>query len=261
MFAPSRDGVKIPVSLVYKKGLKRDGQNPLLIYAYGAYGDNVNPYFEQEMISLLDRGFVYAVANVRGGSEMGQYWYDDGKMLKKKNTFYDFIDVTEFLIKEKYTSPKKVYAWGVSAGGLLVGTVANMRPDLYNGLYAQVPFVDALTTMLDPSLPLTIGEYDEWGNPEDKTYYDYIKSYSPYDNITSKDYPHIFVTAGLHDSQVQYWEPAKWVAKLRTMKTDNNLLLLQTDMNAGHGGASGRVESLRQLSLGFSFLLSLEGFK
>ena len=257
-FALSRDGVNIPVSIVYKKGLKRDGMNPLLIYAYGAYGDNVNPYFEQEIFSLLDRGFVYAVANVRGGSEMGQYWYDNGKMLNKKNTFYDFIDVTKYLIKEKYTSPKKVYAWGMSAGGLLVGAVANMRPDLYNGIYAQVPFVDTLTTMLDPSIPLTIGEYDEWGNPEDKVYYDYIKSYSPYDNIVAQDYPHMFVTGGFYDSQVQYWEPAKWVAKLRTLKTDNNLLLLHTDMNAGHGGASGRIESLRQLSFGFSFLVSLE---
>tara|TARA_B100000029_G_scaffold122406_1_gene115715 strand:+ start:705 stop:2807 length:2103 start_codon:yes stop_codon:yes gene_type:complete len=257
-FASSRDGVNIPVSIVYKKGLKRDGMNPLLIYAYGAYGDNVNPYFEQEIFSLLDRGFVYAVANVRGGSEMGQYWYDNGKMLNKKNTFYDFIDVTKYLIKEKYTSPKKVYAWGMSAGGLLVGAVANMRPDLYNGIYAQVPFVDTLTTMLDPSIPLTIGEYDEWGNPEDKVYYNYIKSYSPYDNIVAQDYPHMFVTGGFYDSQVQYWEPAKWVAKLRTLKTDNNLLLLHTDMNAGHGGASGRIESLRQLSFGFSFLVSLE---
>ncbi|MDC0254305.1 S9 family peptidase [Bacteriovoracales bacterium] len=258
LFALSRDGVNIPVSIVYKKGLNRNGLNPVLIYAYGAYGDNVNPYFEQEIFSLLDRGFVYAVANVRGGSEMGQYWYDNGKMLNKKNTFYDFIDVTEYLIKEKYTSPKKVYAWGMSAGGLLVGAVANMRPDLYNGIYAQVPFVDTLTTMLDPSIPLTIGEYDEWGNPEDKVYYDYIKSYSPYDNIVSQEYPHMFVTGGFYDSQVQYWEPAKWVAKLRTLKTDNNLLLLHTDMNAGHGGASGRVESLKQLSFGFSFLVSLE---
>ena len=258
MFAPSRDGKRIPLSIVHKKGLKKDGSNPTLIYAYGAYGDNINPYFEQEVISLLDRGFIYVVANVRGGSEMGQDWYDDGKMLNKKNSFYDFIDVTNYLISNDYTSPKKVYAWGESAGGLLVGTVINMRPDLYKGVYAQVPFVDTLTTMLDPSIPLTIGEYDEWGNPEEKSFYDYIKTYSPYDNIKPQNYPHIYVTAGFHDSQVQYWEPAKWVAKLRETKLDNNLLLLHTDMNSGHGGASGRTESLKQLASGFSFLISIE---
>ena len=257
-FAPSRDGIKIPLSIVHKKGLQKDGSNPTLIYAYGAYGESISPYFEQEIISLLDRGFIYVVANVRGGSEMGQKWYEEGKMLNKKNTFYDFIDVTQLLISDRYTSPKKVYAWGESAGGLLVGTVINMRPDLYNGIYAQVPFVDTLTTMLDPSIPLTIGEYDEWGNPENKEFYDYIKSYSPYDNIKAQNYPHIFVTAGFHDSQVQYWEPAKWVAKLRDNKLDDNLLLLHTDMNSGHGGASGRIESLKQLASGFSFLLSIE---
>ena len=259
--ARSRHGVKIPISLVHRKGLRLNGKNPLLIYAYGAYGSSINPYFEQEVISLLDRGFVYAVVNIRGGAELGQQWYEDGKLLKKKNSFFDFIDATEYLIEKKYSSPKKVYGWGESAGGLLMGAVVNMRPDLYKGILTQVPFVDALTTMLDPSLPLTIGEYDEWGNPEEKKYYDYIKSYSPYDNLKRHDYPHMLVTSGLHDSQVQYWEPTKYVAKLRTLKTDNNLLLLKTDMNAGHSGASGRVAKLKQTALNFSFLLSLEEMK
>ena len=257
-WATAQDGTKIPVSLVYSKGLVRDGKNPLLQYAYGSYGASMDPYFSSTRLSLLDRGFIYAIAHIRGGEDLGRQWYEDGKLLKKKNTFTDFIDVSKFLIAEGYTSSQHLYAEGGSAGGLLMGAVANMAPELYNGIIAQVPFVDVVTTMLDEDIPLTTGEYDEWGNPNEKEFYDYMKSYSPYDNVVAKSYPNMYVSTGLHDSQVQYWEPAKWVAKLRNVKTDNNLLFLDTNMEAGHGGASGRFEALKELAREFSFLLTLE---
>lgn len=260
IYATARDGVKIPVSLVYRKGLKLDGNNPTLQYAYGSYGSSTNPGFSSVRLSLLERGFVYAIAHIRGGQEMGRQWYEDGKMMKKKNSFTDFIDVSEYLIKQKYTNPGKLFAQGGSAGGLLMGAVVNMRPDLYKGIHAAVPFVDVITTMLDTSIPLTTGEFDEWGNPADKEAYDYMLSYSPYDNVENKEYPNLLVTTGLHDSQVQYFEPAKWVAKLREMKTDDNLLLLQTNMEAGHGGASGRFQPYRETALQYAFFLKLAGF-
>jgi oligopeptidase B len=258
VWATAVDGTQVPISLVYRKELKKDGSNPLLQYAYGSYGNSLDPQFDSTILSLLDRGFIYAIAHIRGGEDMGRQWYEDGKLLKKKNTFTDYIDCSKFLIQQKYTSKDHLYAQGGSAGGLLMGAVVNMAPELYNGVIAQVPFVDVITTMLDETIPLTTGEYDEWGNPNDKKYYDYMKSYSPYDNVKAQDYPTMLVTTGLHDSQVQYWEPAKWVAKLRTMKTDNNLLFLDTNMDAGHGGASGRFESLKELAKEFSFLLDLE---
>ena len=258
-YAIAKDGTKVPISLVYKKGLKRDGNNPTLLYGYGSYGATMDPYFSSVRLSLLNRGFVYAIAHIRGGEEMGRYWYDEGKMLNKKNTFTDFIACGEYLITENFTNRKHLYAMGGSAGGLLMGAIINMRPDLWNGVVAQVPFVDVITTMLDESIPLTTGEYDEWGNPNEKEYYDYIKSYSPYDNIEAKAYPNMLVTTGLHDSQVQYWEPAKWVAKLRELKTDDNMLLLKTNMDAGHGGASGRFEAYKEYALEYAFLLNLEG--
>ena len=258
LFATAEDGTSIPISMIYRKGLKRDGQNPLLQYGYGSYGATMDPYFSYSRISLLDRGFVFAIAHIRGSEYLGRNWYEDGKMLNKKNTFTDFIDVSKFLIDENYTSPDHLYAMGGSAGGLLMGAVANMAPELYNGIVAQVPFVDVVTTMLDESIPLTTGEYDEWGNPNDKEYYDYIKSYSPYDNVKKQDYPNLFVTTGLHDSQVQYWEPAKWVAKLRDYKSDNNKLWFHTNMEAGHSGASGRFESLKETARDYAFLLYLE---
>lgn len=258
IFVTARDGkARIPVSIVYKKGLKKDGSAPLLEYGYGSYGYSMDPYFSSVRLSLLDRGFVYVIAHVRGGQEWGRQWYEDGKLLKKKNTFTDFIDVGKYLVRHKYTSPDRLFAQGGSAGGLLMGAVINMAPELYKGVIAQVPFVDVLTTMLDESIPLTTGEYDEWGNPNDPVYYDYIKSYSPYDNIEAKDYPALLVTTGLHDSQVQYWEPAKWVAKLRATKTDQNPLLLHTNMETGHSGASGRFEYLKEVALGYAFLLDL----
>ncbi len=258
IFVTARDGqAKIPVSIVYKKGFKKDGKAPLLEYAYGSYGYSMNPYFSSVRLSLLDRGFVYVIAHIRGGQEWGRQWYEDGKLLKKKNTFTDFIDVGEYLVKNKYSSPDRMFAQGGSAGGLLMGAVINMAPDLYKGAVAQVPFVDVVTTMLDESIPLTTGEYDEWGNPNDKIYYDYIKSYSPYDNVVAQDYPALLVTTGLHDSQVQYWEPAKWVAKLRATKTDNNPLLLHTNMETGHSGASGRFEHLKEVAFVYAFLLDL----
>jgi oligopeptidase B len=261
VWATAADGTKIPISVVYRKGMKKDGNNPLLLYAYGSYGYSMDPNFDSTILSLLDRGFVYAIAHIRGGEDMGRQWYEDGKLLKKKNTFTDFIDCSKFMIEQKFTSSKHLYAQGGSAGGLLMGAVVNMAPELYNGVIAAVPFVDVISTMLDDSIPLTTGEYDEWGNPNDKVYYDYMKSYSPYDNVTAQDYPNMLVTTGLHDSQVQYWEPAKWVAKLRTLKTDKNLLFLDTNMDAGHGGASGRFEALKELAKEFSFLLDLEGIK
>ncbi len=258
VWAEAEDGVKVPMSLVYKKGIAKDGTNPLLQYAYGSYGSTIDPYFSSIRLSLLDRGFIFAIAHVRGGEYLGRDWYEDGKLLFKKNTFTDFITCSKFLIDNNYTSTKHLYAMGGSAGGLLMGAIINQAPELYNGVIAAVPFVDVITTMLDDSIPLTTGEYDEWGNPNDKEYYDYIKSYSPYDNVSNKDYPNLLVTAGLHDSQVQYWEPAKWVAKLRELKTDENKLYLKTNMDAGHGGASGRFEALKEDAQEYAFLLDLE---
>lgn len=261
VWARARDGVKVPVSLVYKKDLVKNGTNPLLQYAYGSYGYSIDCSFSSTRLSLLDRGFIFAIAHIRGGEDLGRNWYETGKLLQKKNTFTDFIDCSKFLIQEKYTSSEHLYAEGGSAGGLLMGAVANMAPSLYNGIIAQVAFVDVVTTMLDESIPLTTGEYDEWGNPNKKEYYDYMLSYSPYDNVTAQEYPNMYVSTGLHDSQVQYWEPAKWVAKLRATKTDSNLLFLDTNMDAGHGGASGRFEALKELAKEFSFLLDLEKIK
>jgi oligopeptidase B len=261
IMATATDGTKVPISIVYRKGVKKDGSAPLLLYAYGSYGASMDAYFSSTNLSLLDRGFIYAIAHIRGGEEMGRQWYEDGKLLKKKNTFTDFIDCGEHLIKSGYTSKGKLFAMGGSAGGLLMGAVVNMRPDLWKGVVAAVPFVDVVTTMLDESIPLTTGEYDEWGNPNVKEYYDYIRSYSPYDNVEAKEYPNMLVTTGLHDSQVQYWEPAKWVARLRDRKTGDNLLLLHTNMEAGHGGASGRFESLKETALEFAFIFKLMGIK
>ena len=258
-FISARDGAQVPVSLVYKKGTKIDGSAPLLLYAYGSYGANMEPYFSAARLSLLDRGFVYVIAHIRGGQEMGRQWYEDGKLLKKKNTFTDYIDCAEYLVAEKYADPNQLFAMGGSAGGLLMGAVVNMRPDLWRGVIAAVPFVDVVTTMLDESIPLTTGEFDEWGNPKDKVYYDYMKSYSPYDNVEKKEYPNILITTGLHDSQVQYWEPAKWIAKLRDLKTDDNLLLLSTEMEAGHGGASGRFKRNKETAKEYAFLVDLAG--
>ena len=258
VWATATDGTKIPISMVYRKELKKDGNNPVLQYAYGSYGITMDTYFSSTRLSLLDRGFVFAIAHIRGGEDLGRQWYEDGKLLKKINTFTDFIDCSKFLISEKYTSPKHLYAEGGSAGGLLMGVVINRAPELYHGVIAQVPFVDVITTMLDDTLPLTTGEYDEWGNPNVKKYYDYMMSYSPYDNVTAQNYPNMFVSTGLHDSQVQYWEPVKWVAKLRTLNTNNSVMYLNTNMDAGHGGASGRFEALKELAKEFSFLLDLE---
>ncbi|RIV68869.1 S9 family peptidase [Flagellimonas aequoris] len=259
LWATARDGKKVPISLVYRKDTPLDGTSPLLQYGYGSYGATIDPYFSSVRLSLLDRGFVYAIAHIRGGEYLGRPWYEDGKLLTKKNTFTDFIDVSKFLIEQKYTSPEHLYAMGGSAGGLLMGAVINMAPELYHGVIAAVPFVDVVTTMLDDTIPLTTGEYDEWGNPNDKEYYDYIKSYSPYDNVEAKAYPNLYVSTGLHDSQVQYWEPAKWVAKLREYKTDDNQLFLDTNMDAGHGGASGRFEALKETAKEYAFILDLEG--
>jgi oligopeptidase B len=258
VWATATDGVKVPISMVYKRGLKKDGSNPLLQYAYGSYGHSMDASFSSTVLTLLDRGFIFAIAHIRGGEDLGRQWYENGKLLEKKNTFTDFVDCSKFLIAEKYTSSKHLYAEGGSAGGLLMGVVVNSAPELYNGVIAQVPFVDVITTMLDDSIPLTTGEYDEWGNPNNRKYYDYMLSYSPYDNVKSQKYPNMYVSTGLHDSQVQYWEPAKWVAKLRTLKTDDNLLFLDTNMDAGHGGASGRFEALKELAKEYSFLLDLE---
>lgn len=261
IWATATDGTKIPMSVVHHKNTKKSKHTPLLIYAYGAYGSTIDPYFSSVRLSLLDRGFIYVIAHIRGSEYLGRSWYESGKLMLKKNTFTDFIDCTKYLIAHNYSSPSHLYAMGGSAGGLLMGSVINMAPNLYNGVVAQVPFVDVITTMLDDSIPLTTGEYDEWGNPNDIVYYNYIKSYSPYDNVTHQDYPNLLVTSGLHDSQVQYWEPTKWVAKLRAHKTDDNLLLLKTNMDAGHGGASGRFESLKEDALEFTFILDLEGIK
>lgn len=261
LFATGRDGTAIPVSIVYRNGMEKNGENPLMQYAYGSYGYSTYPYFSSDRLSMLDRGFIYAIAHIRGGSEMGREWYYDGRQLNKKNTFYDFIDVSKFLIEEGYTSPDHLYASGGSAGGLLMGAVLNMAPELYNGILTRVPFVDVVTTMLDEDIPLTSGEWDEWGNPNEKEYYDYMMSYSPYDNVRAVDYPNIMVTTGLHDSQVQYWEPAKWVAKLREHSTSDNLLVLKTDMSAGHSGKTGRFRRIDDTSLNYAFFMGLEGIR
>ena len=261
IWATAKDGTKVPISMIYRKGLKKDGKNPLLLYAYGSYGVTMDCHFSSVRLSLLDRGFIFAIAHVRGGEDLGRQWYDTGKLLKKKNTFTDFIDCSKFVIDQKYTSAEHLYAEGGSAGGLLMGAIINMAPNLYNGVVAQVPFVDVVTTMLDDTIPLTTGEYDEWGNPNMKKYYNYMLSYSPYDNVVAQDYPNLYISTGLHDSQVQYWEPAKWVAKLRILKTDKNQLFLDTNMEAGHGGASGRFEAIKEITKEFSFLLDLEGIK
>jgi oligopeptidase B len=257
----ARDGKEVPVSIVYRKGTKQDGKNPLLLYAYGSYGSSTDASFSSPRLSLIDRGFVYAIAHIRGGQEKGRSWYEDGKLLNKMNTFTDFVDVGRALVEQGYTSPDRLYATGGSAGGLLMGAVINLAPELFHGIVTRVPFVDVVTTMLDEDIPLTTSEYDEWGNPNDKEYYDYIFAYSPYDQVEAKDYPHMLVTTGLHDSQVQYWEPAKWVAKLRAMKTDDHRLLLKTNMDAGHGGASGRYKQYEETAYNYAFILDLAGVK
>jgi oligopeptidase B len=257
IFAKTTDGTLVPISIVYKRGMVKDSKNPLFLVGYGSYGISSDPSFGTIRISLLERGFIYAIAHIRGGEEMGRYWYEQGKLLNKKNTFTDFIACAEYLIAEKYTSPDKLSIYGGSAGGLLLGAVTNMRPDLFKVVVADVPFVDVINTMLDDSLPLTVTEYEEWGNPNDKQYYDYMKSYSPYDNVTPKDYPNILVTTSLFDPRVQYWEPAKWVAKLRALKTDKNMLLLKINMKAGHGGASGRYDYLKEIAFMYAFILSI----
>lgn len=261
IFATANDGKKIAMSVVYRKGIKLDGTNPALIFGYGSYGATMDPYFSTSRLSLLDRGFVYAIAHVRGEQYYGRQWYEDGKLLNKINTFSDFNSCAEFLIEQGYTSKDKLFAMGGSAGGLLMGAIANMRPDLYKGIVAQVPFVDVITTMLDETIPLTTGEFDEWGNPKDSVYYNYMLSYSPYDQVKAQDYPAMLVTTGLHDSQVQYFEPAKWVAKLRDMKTDKNVLLLYTNMEAGHGGASGRFQALKEIAMEYAFIFHQLGIK
>lgn len=261
LWATADDGTKIPMSIVYKKGIKKDGTNPTMLYGYGSYGASMDPMFSATRLSLLDRGFIYAIAHIRGGQEMGRQWYEDGKMFKKKNTFTDFIDCAEFLIEEKYTSPDHLFASGGSAGGLLIGAVINMRPELFKGVIAAVPFVDVVTTMLDESIPLTTGEFDEWGNPKNPESYLYMLEYSPYDQVKPQNYPNMLVTTGLHDSQVQYWEPAKWVAKLRDMKTDNNTLLLRTNMETGHGGTTGRFRVYKETAQEYAFILDLAGIK
>ena len=261
IYITARDGVKVPLSLVYKKGLQKNGENPALLYGYGSYGINVTPDFSSSRLSLLDRGFVFAIAHIRGSETMGRPWYEEGKLLKKLNTFNDFIDCADYLVNEQYTSQEKLFAMGGSAGGMLMGGIMNMRPELFKGIIAAVPFVDVVTTMLDDSIPLTTGEYDEWGNPNEPAYYEYMLSYSPYDQVEAKAYPNVLVTAGLHDSQVQYWEPAKWVAKLRELKTDQNTLLLKTDMSAGHSGKTGRFQRFKELALEYVFMFDLLGIK
>lgn len=259
LFAPASDGISIPISLVYRKGFVPNGTHPLLLYGYGSYGASMDASFSSPRLSLLDRGFVYALAHIRGGEELGRQWYENGKLLYKKNTFTDFIACAEFLLQQGYAAPQKLFALGGSAGGLLMGAIMNMRPDLFHGVVAQVPFVDVVTTMLDPNIPLTTGEYDEWGDPNQQQFYEYMLSYSPYDNLQSQSYPHLLVTSGLHDSQVQFWEPTKWVAKLRALKTDNQRLLLRTNMDAGHSGASGRFKRFEETAMIYAFLLDLAG--
>jgi oligopeptidase B len=261
LYANARDGKKIPISIVYKKGFNKNGKAPLLLYAYGSYGTTIDPYFSSTRLSLLDRGFAFAIAHIRGGQFLGRAWYEDGKMQKKLNSFYDFIDCAKYLLEEKYSNKEALFAMGGSAGGLLMGGVANMAPELFKGIVAQVPFVDVITTMSDPTIPLTTNEYDEWGNPENKEAYEYMKRYSPYDNVEKKAYTNMLVTTGLFDSQVQYWEPAKWVAKLRDYKTDKNLLLFKTNMDAGHGGSSGRFQRYKEVALEYAFMFDLVGVK
>ena len=259
IMAPSRDGeTMVPMSIVYHKDYQKNGDEPLLLYGYGSYGNTIDPWFSSSRLSLLDRGFAFAIAHIRGGQEMGRSWYENGKMLNKKNTFYDFIDCGQHLVDMGYTSSKHLYAQGGSAGGLLIGAVINMAPQLWNGAIAAVPFVDVVSTMLDETIPLTTFEFDEWGNPKDKQYYDYIKSYSPYDNVVAQNYPHLLITTGYWDSQVQYWEPAKWIAKLRDAKTDSNTLIMDCNMEVGHGGASGRFKRFKEVALSYAFLLHLE---
>ena len=261
IYAIAPDGIKIPISMVYKKGIKKNAKNPVFLTGYGAYGGSFDPYFSSNRLSLLDRGFIYAIAHIRGGGEMGRYWYEQGKMLNKKNTFTDFIACAEHLIEQKYTSTEKLVISGGSAGGLLVGAVVNMRPDLFHIVVADVPFVDLINTMLDASLPLTVLEYEEWGNPHDEEYYRYMKSYSPYDNVIAQEYPHMLITAGLNDTRVMYWEGAKWTAKLRALKTDDNTLLLRTNMGTGHLGASGRYDFLKDIAFEYTFILDVLGIK
>jgi oligopeptidase B len=259
IFAKAADAVEVPVSLVYKKGFERNGASPLLLYGYGAYGHSIDPRFSSDRLSLLDRGFVFAIAHIRGGAELGEEWHDQGKLLQKKNTFTDFIICAEYLLAERYTSSQRLVIMGGSAGGLLVGAVLNLRPELFHAAIAKVPFVDALNTLLDPSLPLTIAEYEEWGNPEQEEFYRYIRSYSPYDNVAPRGYPAMLVTAGLNDPRVSYWEPAKWVAKLRAVKKDTNVLLLKTNMGSGHFGPSGRYEGIKEVAGDYAFLLGAVG--
>jgi len=259
IMARGHDGVEIPISLVYRKGMKRDGSHPLYLYGYGSYGLSMDPSFSSDRLSLLDRGFIYAIAHIRGGGDVNRYWYEDGKLLKKKNTFLDFISCAEHLIAQKYTSSRKLVISGGSAGGLLVGAVANMRPDLLQVVIAKVPFVDVINSMLDTSLPLTVTEFEEWGNPQDPVYYAYMKSYTPYENVEAKAYPDILATGGLNDTAVPFWEPAKWTAKLRTMKTDSNVLLLKTNLTAGHSGVSGRYERLKETAFEYAFVLDRLG--
>ena len=261
LMVEARDGAMVPVSIVYRKGTERNGKNPLLLYAYGSYGASMDAGFSVARLSLLDRGFVYAMAHIRGGSEMGRHWYEDGKLFNKLNTFNDYIDCGQAMVDEKFTSSDHMYAMGGSAGGLLMGAVMNMAPNLFNGVIAAVPFVDVINTMLDESIPLTTGEFDEWGNPKDKAYFDYIMQYSPYDNVAAQDYPHTLVTTGYWDSQVQYWEPAKWMAKLRDTKTGENLLVMDCNMDTGHGGASGRFKRLRETAMEYAFFMMLEGIE
>ncbi|UMB54402.1 S9 family peptidase [Lutibacter sp. A64] len=258
LWATAKDGTKVAISLVYRKNTKISKDTPLLLYGYGSYGHTIDAGFSSTRLSLLDRGFVFAIAHVRGSEYLGRNWYENGKLLNKLNTFHDFIDCAKFLIEKNYTSSKHLYASGGSAGGLLIGAVINIKPELFKGVVASVPFVDVLTTMLDDTIPLTTGEYDEWGNPNEKKFYDYMKLYSPYDNVKSQNYPNILVTTGLHDSQVQYFEPAKWVAKLRELKTGSNILILHTDMESGHGGASGRFDALKEIARDYSFIIDLE---
>jgi oligopeptidase B len=259
MFATVRDGVEVPISLVYKKGMRRGADTPMVLYAYGSYGSTIDPWFSSVRLSLLDRGFIWAIAHIRGGQSMGRQWYEDGKMFKKKNTFNDYVDCAKYLIAEDYTSEDHLYGMGGSAGGLLMGAVVNQAPELFNGIIAAVPFVDVINTMLDETIPLTTNEFDEWGNPKNKDSYDYMLSYSPYDQVSNQDYPNMLITTGLFDSQVQYWEPAKWIARLRDMKTDDNILMMHTNMEAGHGGASGRFKRYKETALEYSFFMDLEG--
>jgi oligopeptidase B len=260
VWATARDGARVPISLVYREDFfKRDGSNPMLLYGYGSYGATVDPDFSSPRLSLLDRGFVFAIAHVRGSQILGRQWYEDGKLLTKKHTFTDFVDSAQFLVDEGYTSPGVLFAQGGSAGGLLMGAVTNLAPELFHGVISHVPFVDVVTTMLDADIPLTTSEYDEWGDPNQPEYYDYMLSYSPYDNIEAKDYPHMLVTTGLHDSQVQFWEPAKYVAKMRALKTDDNRSILKTNMEAGHGGATGRLKRHKETAFDYAFLLDLAG--